>query len=151
MKLQSPEFQPGGVMPERFSQYRENRSPPLDFVDVPADARSLVLIMDDPDAPRGTYTHWVAYNIDAGVGGFAENGVPNDVRLGRNDAGQAAYAGPRPPDGEHRYFLHAYALDTRPALPGGATRREVEQAMAGHVIADAELMGRYAPPADARK
>lgn len=148
MKIRSSEFEHGGVIPDRFSQYRDNRSPPLAFAEVPPEARSLVLIMEDPDTAKGTFTHWVAFDIDAGARRFAENRVPQDVRLGRNDAGQAAYAGPKPPQGEHRYFFHAYALDNRLNLPAGAARPEVERAMLGHVIDEAELMGRYAAPAE---
>ena len=151
MKIKCSEFENGSVIPSRFSQYDVNRSPPLDFVDVPPKAQSLALIMDDPDAPRGTFTHWVAFNIDAGTAGFHENKIPKEVRLGRNDYGKPEYAGPRPPDGEHRYFFHAYALDTQLDLPNGASRAEIEGAMKGHVVDEAELMGRYATPAQARR
>jgi Raf kinase inhibitor-like YbhB/YbcL family protein len=145
MKIQSSAFENGGMIPDRFSQFHENRSPPLDFTGVPQDALSLVLIMEDPDAPRGTYTHWITFDIDAGTAGFSENLIPKEVRLGRNDAGGAAYAGPKPPNGEHRYFFRAYALDCRLPLPNGSARTDVESAMRGHVLAEAELMGRYAP------
>ena len=151
MKIKCSEFENGGVIPDRFSQYAVNRSPPLDFVDVPPKAQSLALIMDDPDAPRGTFTHLVAFNIDANTSGFSENHIPKDVRLGRNDYGKPEYAGPRPPDGEHRYFFHGFALDTRLDLPNGASRPEVERAMQGHVVAEAELMGRYATPVEGRR
>jgi Raf kinase inhibitor-like YbhB/YbcL family protein len=102
--------------------------------------------MDDPDAPRGIFTHLVAFNIDPNSSGFRENQIPKDVRFGRNDKGQTAYAGPKPPDGEHRYFFRLYALDVRLELAIGASRVEVEGMMAGHVIAEAELMGRFATP-----
>lgn len=146
MKLNSPEFENGGKIPERFSQFRENHSPPLHFADVPRSAGSLVLIMDDPDAVHGRVTHWIAFNIDAGTSNFDENGVPANVQFGRNSLGQAGYTGPKPPDGEHRYFFHAYALDNRLGLPTGASREEIEQAMSAHVIDRAELMGRFATP-----
>jgi Raf kinase inhibitor-like YbhB/YbcL family protein len=146
MKITSPEFDHGGVIPERFSQNGLNHSPPLDFVDVPAAAKSLVLIMDDPDAPRGRFTHWIVFNIDPTARGFSEDGLPDGIRCGRNDAGEAGYAGPKPPDREHRYFLKLYALDTRLAVLDGSTRSDVEDAMNGHIVAEAELMGRYAPP-----
>ena len=146
MKIKSPEFENGGFIPERFTQYDENRSLPLNFEEVPPDARSLVLIMDDPDAPNGTFTHWIAFNIDANTSGFREDQIPKDVRLGTNDKGRAEYAGPKPPTGEHRYFIWVYALDSQLDLPHGATRSEVERAMVGHVLAEAELMGRYARP-----
>lgn len=151
MKIKCSEFEDHGVIPDRFTQYDANRSPPLDFVDVPTEAKSLVLIMDDPDAPRGTFTHWVVFNIDADMAGFREDKIPKDVRHGLNDYGQPEYAGPKPPNGEHRYFFHAYALDTRLDLPNAVSRAEVERAMEGHVVAEAELMGRYATPVETRR
>ncbi len=146
MELISPEFKNGGVIPDRFSQYRGNHSPPLTFRDVPESAGALALIVDDPDAKPHRFTHWVAFNIAPDEGGFGENRVPENVRHGRNDLGQAAYAGPKPPDGEHRYFFHAYALDRPLDLPAGASRKQVEDAMVGHVVDEAGLMGRFAPP-----
>jgi Raf kinase inhibitor-like YbhB/YbcL family protein len=150
MKISCPEFEYGGIIPDRFSQFHENRSLPLDFSDVPAGAQSLVLIMDDPDAPRGTFTHWVVFNIDGNSNGFRENHMPKDVMLGLNDSGEPSYAGPKPPDGEHRYFIHLYALDRRLDLPNGSTRAAVESAIDGHTIDEALLMGRYATPVMAR-
>ena len=150
MKIKSPAFESGQVIPERFSQYDVNRSPPLDFAEVPSKAQSLVLIMDDPDAPRGTFTHWVVFNIDANTAGFDENKTPKNVRLANNDYDKSEYAGPRPPNGEHRYFFRLYALDKRLDLSNGARRSEVEHAMRGHILAEAEWMGRYATPVDAR-
>jgi len=151
MKIKSSEFENGSVIPDRFSQYDENRSPPLDFVDVPPEAKSLALIMDDPDAPRGTFTHLVAFNIDPNTSGFRESQIPKDVRIGRNGYDQSAYAGPKPPNGEHRYFFRLYALDQRLDLPNGASRDELERMMTAHIIAQAELMGRYATPVEARR
>lgn len=150
MKIKSPAFDADGVIPDKFTQYDANHSLPLDFSEVPTNARSLALIMDDPDAPRGTFTHWVAFDIDPNTKGFSENRIPKDVRLGLNDYQQPTYAGPKPPEGEHRYFLHLYALDQRLDLPNGAARKDVERAMVGHIIAKAELMGRYATPIAAR-
>ncbi len=150
MKIKSSEFENNAVIPERFSQNGENRSPPLDFIDVPAGAQSLVLIMDDPDAPRGTFTHWVVFNIDANTSGFHENRVPKDVQHGLNDYHKPAYAGPKPPYGEHRYFFHLYALDRTLDLPDGANRDDVERAMKGHVVSETELIARYATPVTAR-
>lgn len=150
MRIKSPAFESGQVIPERYSQYDANRSPPLEFADVPPKAQSLVLIMDDPDAPRGTFTHWIVFNIDRNTSSFDENKTPKDVRLAKNDYDRPEYAGPRPPSGEHRYFFHLYALDTRLDLPNGTSRAEVERAMGGHVLADTELMGRYATPVEAR-
>lgn len=146
MKLTSTAFEHEGIIPHRFSQFGDNVSPPLEFHDTPAATQSFVLIVEDPDAVRGTFTHWVAFDIDGNVRGFPESHVPVDIRQGRNDAGHAAYAGPKPPNGEHRYFFRLYALDRRLALPNGASRADVERAMHGHVLAAAELMGRYATP-----
>lgn len=129
-------------MPERFSREGGNLSPPLTFTDVPAPAQSLVLIMDDPDAPRGLFTHWVVFNLPPNVGVLLENHLP-EVMLGRNDWGEVAYGGPRPPSGTHRYFFHAYALDRPLNVPRGASRGEVEAAMSGHILARAELMARF--------
>jgi Raf kinase inhibitor-like YbhB/YbcL family protein len=146
MQLSTSAFPPGGLIPERYSQYSANHSLPLEITDVPANAESLVLIMDDPDAPKGLFTHWVAFNLGPRTRAVPEDDLPPEARLGANDAGRTAYDGPKPPDGEHRYFLRLHALDTRLDLPEGARRADVEEAMSGRVIAQAELMGRYAPP-----
>lgn len=146
MKLKSPAFEPDGIIPEKLSRYGDDRTPPLEFSDVPPEARSLTLIVDDPDAPNGLFTHWIAFNIDPNVSRFVENDVPKDVRFGMNDWGENGYGGPRPPSGEHRYFFHLYALDCRLGLSNGASREAVERAMEGHLLAEAEMMGRYAAP-----
>lgn len=102
--------------------------------------------MDDPDALHGLFTHWIVFDIDPKTPGFVEDEVPRDVRLGKTSWGDAGYGGPRPPDKEHRYFFHLYALNRRLKLPDGASRADVIAAMQGHVLAEAELMGRFAPP-----
>jgi Raf kinase inhibitor-like YbhB/YbcL family protein len=149
MKISSPDFENGGVIPERFSQNDANHSPQLDIRDVPPQAQSVVMIMDDPDAPSGTFTHWVVFDINPRSTAFHEAEHRKDVRFGKNSYGRAAYAGPKPPDGEHRYFFRAYALDTRLNLPNSSTRAEIEHEMNGHVLAQAEMMGRYATPTHA--
>ncbi len=146
MKLESPAFRPGETIPDKYSHYADNRTPPLEFEEVPDGTRSLALIMDDPDAPHGLFTHWVAFDIDPNISRFPENRVPRGVRFGTNSWDEADYGGPRPPDKEHRYFFHLYALDERLDLPHGSARNDVETAMQGHVLAEAELMGRFAPP-----
>lgn len=151
MKLKCPELENGGAIPERFSQYEANRSPQLDLADVPAAARSLTPIMDDSDAPSGTFTHWVVFDIDAETSGFRENRVPRDVRLGANSYGRAEYTGPKPPSGEHRYFFQLFAIDTRLQLADGAAREDVAREMQGHIVARAESMGRYATSVVARR
>lgn len=143
MQLTSSAFRDGEDLPERFAREAGNLSPPLTFSDVPKETQSLALIMDDPDAPRGLFTHWVLFDLESNVGVLLENNVSGGV-LGRNDWGEPAYGGPRPPSGTHRYFFHAYALDRRLDLPHGAKRHKVDQAMEGHVLATAELMGRFA-------
>jgi hypothetical protein len=150
MKITSPAFSPDGIIPERFTQNGENHSPPLGFADVPPGARSLTLIVEDPDAPKGTVTHLVAFNIDPNENGFPENRIPEGVRCGRNENDEPAYMGPKPPDGEHRYFFRLLALDRKIDLPNGAARDNIERAMRGHVLGTAELMGRYATPMTAR-
>lgn len=145
MKLTSSAFENGDSIPARYSKDGDNLSPPLRFEGVPPEARSLVLMVDDPDAPRGTFTHWIVFNIEARTPGFAENQLPEEVRFGLNDRDEPGYTGPRPPDGEHRYYFRLYALDQPLSLPTGAHRRDIERAMETHVVANAELMGRFAP------
>jgi Raf kinase inhibitor-like YbhB/YbcL family protein len=105
--------------------------------------------MDDPDAPSGTFTHWLVYDLDPKTIEIDEGHVPQEARQGLSDWGQAKYGGPKPPAGEHRYFFRLYALDTRLGLPRGSTRQQVEAAMKGHVLSTAEWMGRYAAAARA--
>lgn len=145
MKIEIKAFANGSSIPSLYSKKGGNVSPALAFADLPPATRSLVLIMDDPDAPRGLFTHWVVYNIDPSLGGWGENQVPEKVTQGKNSWGEARYGGPQPPDREHRYFFRLYALDIMLALGPGAGRGEVERGMEGHVIAEADYMGLYAP------
>lgn len=144
MKITSSAFIDGGRFPQEFTAQGEDHSPPLRIEDVPGETKSLVLIMDDPDAPSGVFTHWVVFDIAAGERTFDRAKFPTSARLGRNDFGRVQYGGPNPPTGEHRYFFHAYALDRRLTLPEGATRVEVENAMKNHVLDRAKLVGTYA-------
>jgi Raf kinase inhibitor-like YbhB/YbcL family protein len=117
--------------------------PPLAWSALPGGTHSLALIVDDPDAPRGTYVHWVLFNVPPGHEGLSE-GVQDVGVQGRNNAGSAKYAGPCPPPGPaHRYFFKLYALDTELSLNPGATKVDVERALEGHILAQGELMGRY--------
>lgn len=143
MNITSSAFSPGADIPSTYTQDGENTNPPLAITDVPPQAQSLALIMDDPDAPRGTFTHWVVFDLDPKVGVILDNTAPYGATQGKNTAGTTAYRGPKPPSGTHRYFFRVYALDKRLGLPDGASRSEVEAAMQGHVLATAELMGRY--------
>jgi hypothetical protein len=114
----------------------------LKFEGVPEKAASLVLIMDDPDAPGGTWDHWVVWNIPPKTADVAE-GKPPEGEVGRNSWGKTAWGGPCPPDRQHRYFFKLYALDTKLSLPAGARKGDVETAMKGHVLGEARLMGVY--------
>jgi Raf kinase inhibitor-like YbhB/YbcL family protein len=147
MKLTSSAFNQGDPLPRHFAKEHGNVSPPLTFSAVPEQAKSLVLIMNDPDAPRGTFTHWVVFNIPADTTELSENQLPAGAVQGKNDYGDVGYGGPRPPSGTHRYFFHAYALDNLLDLPSGASAGDVERAMETHALENAELMGRFAATA----
>lgn len=149
-RLSSPSFTHGTGIPARYTCDGENVSPELDFHSVPGGTKSLVILMDDPDVPKelkpdGVFDHWVLFNIPPSVSGVPEGGSPGIS--GRNGAGKAGYTGPCPPPqyepSEHRYFFRAYALDTTLDLGVSATKGDVLSAMEGHVLAEAELMGRY--------
>jgi Raf kinase inhibitor-like YbhB/YbcL family protein len=144
MKLSSEAFTNGGSIPDKYTKYGENRIPPLHLDDIPERARSLALTVDDPDAPNGTFNHWILFNVDPRTHDIKEDRVPVMATQGRNDFGEVEYDGPKPPSGEHRYFFKAYALDTVLTAPRGAKRQELEQEMQNHILDQAELMGRYA-------
>lgn len=147
MRINSPMFRNGERIPHQYSRYGSDKIPPLQIDNVPSTAKSLVLIMDDPDAPSGLFTHWIVFDLDPKTTEIPEDHAPRNARQGTNSWGEAHYGGPRPPSGEHRYYFHLYAMDRKLELPGGATRVEVEQAMEGHVVDKAETMGRFAAPA----
>jgi len=140
MKLTSPEFSDKEFIPGKFTCQGENVSPALNIESVPAGTRSLALIVDDPDAPMGTWTHWVVFNIPV-VPGIDESGIPGSQ--GVNDFGKMDYGGPCPPSGTHRYFFRLYALDILLELDEGADRESLEAAMKGHILDSAELVGLY--------
>ena len=142
MKITSPAFQEGGNIPSKFSCDGANTSPPLQIADIPSEAKSLVLIVDDPDAPSGLFTHWPVWNISTQTSTIAEGSTPKGVQ-GTNDFGKSGYGGPCPPSGTHRYYFKIFALDRELDLPFGAKRGQLDAAMKGHVIAQGELMGRY--------
>jgi Raf kinase inhibitor-like YbhB/YbcL family protein len=144
MKITSQAFADGGKIPEAYTMYGQNRIPPIHFEDVPEKARSLALVMDDPDAPRGTFSHWLLFNVDPKTKDITENCVPVMATEGKNDFGAAEYDGPKPPSGEHRYFFKAYALDTVLPLQEGCDRSALEREIKGHVLDSATLMGKYA-------
>jgi Raf kinase inhibitor-like YbhB/YbcL family protein len=144
MKISSPAFQEGGTIPEKFSKNGQNVNPELRMERAPAETKSLVLIVDDPDAPVGLFTHWLVWNIDPKTTQIAEGSVPSGAVQGKNDFGDIGYDGPQPPSGTHRYYFKIFAVDQTLDLKSGAKRREVDAAMRGHVIAQGESMGRYA-------
>ena len=142
MKITSSAFQQAGSIPSRFTCDGANASPPLQIADVPSGAKSLVLIVDDPDAPSGLFTHWIVWNISPETSTVAEGSTPKGVQ-GTNDFGKSSYGGPCPPSGTHRYYFKIVALDRELNLPFGAQRSQLDAAIKGHVIAQGELIGRY--------
>jgi Raf kinase inhibitor-like YbhB/YbcL family protein len=142
MKITSSAFQQGGKIPSKFSCDGANTNPPLQISDVPPEAKSLLLIVDDPDAPSGLFTHWAVWNISPHTTAIAEGSTPKGVQ-GTNDFGKSGYGGPCPPSGAHRYYFKIFALDWELDLPSSAKRSQLDTAMKGHVIAQGELMGRY--------
>ncbi|MCG8431435.1 MAG: YbhB/YbcL family Raf kinase inhibitor-like protein [Candidatus Omnitrophica bacterium] len=141
MQITSPEFAHNESIPGLFTCQGDDVNPALEISGVPEDARTLVLIMDDPDAPGVTWDHWIVWNIPAGTVGIEQDSVPGEQ--GRNSWGRRDYGGPCPPSGTHRYFFKLYALDTELSLSAGASKQELEQAMQGHILAQAELIGLY--------
>lgn len=142
MNIASDAFVDGEVIPTKFTCEGENISPPLNIDGVTETAKSLVLIMDDVDAPSGVFTHWVISDIYSGLIRIDEGGAPEGIP-GKNSFGQEYYGGPCPHSGTHRYYFRIFALDTLLKLPWASDRSKIEEAMKGHVIEKAELMGRY--------
>jgi Raf kinase inhibitor-like YbhB/YbcL family protein len=147
-ELTSPVFAPGESIPTRYTCDGDDISPPLEWTDPPAGTQSLALICDDPDAPVGTWVHWVLYNLPPDARSLSE-AVPSDAELpggglhGENSWRRLGYGGPCPPSGTHRYFFKLYALGMVLGLDAGADKKQVLQAMEGYVLAQAELMGVY--------
>jgi hypothetical protein len=146
MKITSPVFYEGETIPHEYGRDFDDKNPPLTIEEVPDNTTSLALIMDDPDAPGKTFTHWVLFNISPNTTNLHEGMTPIMMKSGVNDYGETSYGGPKPPNGEHRYYFRLYALNIRLPAPRGASRSEIEGAMRGHVLATATLMGRYAAP-----
>lgn len=153
IRLESAAFKESGMIPKVYTCDDKGTSPPLEWSGVPDAARSLCLIVEDPDAPGGTFTHWVLFDLPPDLKGLSE-GIPAEgevkltpagaaARQGKNDFGKLGYGGPCPPGGTHRYTFLLYALDTRPDLKPGATREELLRVLKGHILAEGRLMGRY--------
>jgi len=140
MTLTSPEFEHNQFIPRKFTCEGDDVNPALIIEDVPKEAKSLALIMDDPDASMGTWVHWVVFDIPV-KNRIEENSIPG--KQGINNAGQKNYHGPCPPSGVHRYFFKLYALDTLLNLKEGISKGGLEKAMQGHILAEAELIGLY--------
>jgi Raf kinase inhibitor-like YbhB/YbcL family protein len=150
LKIESTAFANGGDIPVRYTGQGDDLSPPLSWSGVPSNAKSLVLIVDDPDAPdpaapKMVWVHWVLYNIAPSVTGLSEGAKtpPAGTGEGLNDWKRTGYGGPLPPIGRHRYFHKLYALDAVLQLEGAPTKTALEKAMAGHVLAEATLVGTY--------
>ncbi len=147
MQLTSPVFKHEGLIPAKFTCDGPNICPPLEISGVPVEARSLALIMDDPDVPKhlradGMWDHWVVFNLAPTLTAIAEGQEPDGTR-GIGTGGNLNYYGPCPPDREHRYFFKLYALDTMLDLREKATKHQVEEAMQNHILAHHALMGKY--------
>ena len=151
MKLLSEAFAYGEEIPLKYGCKGENISMPLQFEEVPQECASLAIIMEDPDAPTGLFVHWVIYNIPYNIEAFPQNVPPaamlnKTIIQGFNDFDRIGYGGPCPPDKAHRYFIKLYALDIKlDDAPPGYNREQLLEVMDGHIIAEAELMGTYAP------
>jgi len=143
MKIESLAFKHNEKIPSKYTCDAGDVSPPLQFSDVPKNAKSLVLIMDDPDAPMGTWDHWTVWNIDPTTRDIPEGSTPAGAVEGTQSWKQTGYGGPCPPSGTHRYFFKLFALDTRLNLPSSVNKAKLEAAMKGHVLDKAELIGLY--------
>ena len=149
MQLTSVAFQEGDAIPKQYTGDGRDVSPPLQWRDPPAGTRSLALICEDPDAPHGTFTHWLAFNLpddpaELGEGVRAKAILPSGTAQGTNDFGKVGYGGPSPPPGKpHRYFFKLYALDQPLDLQPGTNKAQLLAAMKGHILGDAQLMGTY--------
>lgn len=148
MNLTSSAFENGGVILRKYGYKNENLSPPLKISEIPSNAKSLALIMDDPDAMGAVgkvWVHWVLWNIPPNTNEIPENSIPNDSIEGKTDFDEIGYGGPAPPDKEHTYIFKLYALDIHLNLKQGSTKKEVEKSMSNHIIEETKLAGRFAP------
>lgn len=148
IKVTSQAFKNGEMIPKKYTGDGEEVSPPIEWSDIPDNTKSIALISDDPDAPAGTWVHWVIFNIPADLRGLPEN-VPhapildNGTRQGLDDSGNNGYGGPCPPSGTHRYYFKVYALDSMLDLKPGIRKKDLLRAMEGHILVQGELMGKY--------
>lgn len=143
MKIESPAFQNNSNIPVKYTCDGEDVSPPLKITETPKGAQSLVLIVDDPDAPGGVWVHWTVWNIAPNTTEIAEDSLPEGAVEGVTDFGQPGWGGPCPPSGTHRYFFKVYALDTSLDLEPSARAQDIAEAMRGHILGQAQLIGLY--------
>jgi len=143
MKISSPAFANNSYIPSKYTCDGDDINPPLKVEDVPTGAQSLVLIVDDPDAPMGTWLHWTAWNIDPKITEIPENSLPEGAIEGMTDFGKSGYGGPCPPSGSHRYFFKVYALDKKIDLETGSSLEQVKEEMEDHILAQGQLIGLY--------
>jgi Raf kinase inhibitor-like YbhB/YbcL family protein len=143
MKLDSNAFENNSSIPSKYTCDADNVNPPLSISRVPENAKSLVLIVDDPDAPGGTFTHWIIWNMDPTAKEIAEASVPQVAVQGINDFGKVEYGGPCPPTGTHHYYFKLFALDTMLDLESSTKRKDLLDAMQGHILEEAQLVGLY--------
>lgn len=140
LRVRSVAFSHGGHIPPKYTCEGENVNPPLEVSDLPENTKSLAVIVEDPDAPRGVYDHWVVWNIPPDEA-ISENSRPGIT--GRNSFGNMGYGGPCPPSGSHRYFFKVFALDSSLDIPTGSDKKVLQEAMKNHVLASGELMAQY--------
>lgn len=148
IEIESRDFKEGEIIPADFTCDGKNVSPQLSWTCSVEGIKTYVLIVEDPDAPSGNFTHWIVYNIPAKINSLMQNSTPtknvtDEILMGTNDFGRIGYGGPCPPSGIHRYFFRIYGLDTAVHMDSGATKREILKQIEGHIIARGELMGRY--------
>ncbi len=148
MEIISLAFEEGAMIPKKYTCDDIDISPPLKWSMVPDGTKTFAIICDDPDAPMGTWVHWVVYNLPANINELSEDVppseiLPNGAKQGRNDFGKIGYGGPCPPGGTHRYYFKIYALSEELKVEAGITKSELLKAMEGHILSEGQLMGRY--------
>lgn len=143
MRITSPAFRDNEEIPARFTCQGDDVNPELAIENVPSGTKSLALLMEDPDAPNGLWVHWAVWNINPNVHLLTEHAEPREAVIGKNSWGHNQYGGPCPPSGTHRYMFRLFALDSTLDLPGIAGKGQLDHAMEGHILAEAQLTGRY--------
>jgi Raf kinase inhibitor-like YbhB/YbcL family protein len=141
LSVKSPAFESGKLIPKKYTCDGQDINPPLTIEGIPKEAKTIVLLVDDPDAPSGTFDHWVVWNIPPSISKISENTVPGIE--GMNGARQMGYMGPCPPSGTHRYFFKVYAINTELSLGVGSKKKDVEKAIQNHILSKGELMAIY--------